>query len=68
MLVSFNHSKKKVHRLIVSYAYQQAKKGQWEYAARDRSRFKRKIEAVGVVLTKVLESDDHSLCIYQERF
>jgi IS1 family transposase len=66
--VSFDESKNKVHRLIVwSYAYQQARIGQWECAARDRSRFQRNIETVSVVLTAVLESD-YRLRVYQERF
>lgn len=68
MVVNFDESKNKVYRLIVwSYAYQQARKGQWECLARDRSRFETKIKTFSVVISTILKSK-HRLRIYEERF
>lgn len=67
-VVRIDETKNKINHMIVwSYAYQQARKSEWECLARDRFRFKRRINEVGESLKSVLENN-HRLRIYEERF
>lgn len=50
-----------------SFAYQQARKGPWEEYARDRDRFKRRIEDTERALSLALDSQ-HREKIFKERF
>lgn len=58
----------KVHRLIKwSFAYQSARKGEWEQAARDRERFTRLILSLQPILSQVLDPL-HRQRVYNSRF
>lgn len=58
----------KVHHLIKwSFAYQLARKGKWEEAARDRERFAKRILSVQPILSQVLDPL-HRQRIYNSRF
>lgn len=50
-----------------NFAYRQARKGEWEVAARDRERFKKRIEETELILKPVLAADLRDK-IYSERF
>ncbi|XP_078050301.1 protein phosphatase 1 regulatory subunit 15 [Augochlora pura] len=57
-----------VHVMVQwDYAYRAARKGPWEEMARDRARFKGRINCIGRVLNPIL-STQHRLRIWQERF
>ncbi|XP_033332536.2 protein phosphatase 1 regulatory subunit 15 [Megalopta genalis] len=57
-----------VHVMVQwDYAYRAARKGPWEEMARDRVRFKGRINCIGRVLNPIL-STQHRLRIWQERF
>ncbi|XP_055378326.1 GATA zinc finger domain-containing protein 14-like [Condylostylus longicornis] len=49
------------------YAYRAARKGEWESYARDRCRFKNRIDKVGPAITAILE-EQHRRKIFNERF
>lgn len=55
--VSFAIEKPKINYLIVwSFAYRQARNGnQWKMCALDRERFKRRIDKVADVISRILE-------------
>lgn len=58
----------KVHRLIKwSFAYQSARKGEWEQIARDRERFSQRILSVQPILSQVLDPL-HRQRVYNNRF
>lgn len=66
--VTFDETKNKVYHMIaLADDYKQARKGEWECAARDRVRFERRISMLDNVISKVLDPK-HRLCIYHERF
>ncbi|XP_032677039.1 uncharacterized protein LOC116846821 [Odontomachus brunneus] len=57
-----------VHIMVQwDYAYRAARKGPWEEMARDRERFKRRINCIATVLDPILTSQ-HRAYILQERF
>lgn len=41
---------------VWNFAYKQARKGQWETIARDSARFRRRIVATGLKISKVFEN------------
>lgn len=49
------------------FAYRQARKGEWEMAARDRERFKKRIQETGNVLSSVFDQNLRDR-VYNERF
>lgn len=49
------------------FAYRQARKGEWEMAARDRERFKKRIHETEDVLSIVFDKNVRDR-VYQERF
>ena len=63
--VTFNETKNTFLNMHVwSFAYKEARKGPWEECARDRVRFKKKIETdFEPILTKILTLD-HRQRIY----
>lgn len=50
-----------------SYAYQAARKGPWEIHARDRMRFKRRIDSVEMALEGIFDKE-HREKVFAERF
>lgn len=50
-----------------SYAYRAARKGEWEMFARDRERFKLRIQRTALSLNPILERE-HRQKIYEKRF
>lgn len=50
-----------------TFAYKQARKGDWEMLARDRCRFQRRIAEIQAKIDYVLESN-HRDTVYQLRF
>lgn len=50
-----------------SYAYRAARKGQWEMYARDRERFRLRVQRAAVLLNPILERE-HRQKIYEKRF
>lgn len=65
--VRFN-PKPEVHVMRMwDFAYRQARKGDWEMAARDRERFKKRIEETGRILTTVFDERQRDR-IFLERF
>lgn len=50
-----------------TFAYKQARKGDWEMATRDRCRFQRRIEETREMIDRILESN-HRGSVYQSRF
>lgn len=50
-----------------SFAYQQARKGEWEQIGRDRVRFHERVKRMEPILLPILDSH-HRQNIYQERF
>lgn len=50
-----------------SFAYQNARKGLWEEAARDRSRFQFRLRRLSDILKPIL-ANEHRNKIYTERF
>lgn len=50
-----------------NYAYRAARKGNWEMYARDRERFKMRIDRTAHVLNRILEPE-HRQKIYEQRF
>lgn len=66
--VSFDPKGPIVHHIIAwSYAYQQARKGEWEQYGRDRVRFEQRVEKTKSVLEPVLAPEFRQK-IFQERF
>nr|XP_029716921.1 uncharacterized protein LOC109425646 [Aedes albopictus] len=49
------------------FAYRQARKGEWEMAARDRERFKKRIQETGNILSSVFDKNLRDK-VYEERF
>ncbi|XP_039453381.1 uncharacterized protein LOC120432235 [Culex pipiens pallens] len=67
LTVRFNF-KTQVHVMRVwDYAYRQARKSEWEIAARDRAWFKRRIENTEPVLGPIFDRDLRER-VYRERF
>lgn len=65
--VQFN-LKPEVHVMRTwDFAYRQARKGEWEIAARDRERFKNRIHETGKVLSTVFDKNLRDK-VYKERF
>ncbi|TMW54737.1 hypothetical protein DOY81_000268 [Sarcophaga bullata] len=65
--VRFN-TKPTVHVMHTwSYAYRAARKGEWEMYARDRERFKLRIQRAAFTLNPILERE-HRQKIYEKRF
>uniref|UniRef100_A0A1I8NP93 Uncharacterized protein n=1 Tax=Stomoxys calcitrans TaxID=35570 RepID=A0A1I8NP93_STOCA len=65
--VRFN-TKPEVHVMHAwNYAYRAARKGHWEMYARDRERFKMRINRVANILNPILEPE-HRLKVYENRF
>lgn len=65
--VQFN-LKPEVHVMRAwDFAYRQARKGEWEMAARDRERFKKRIKETEVVLSKAFDKHLRDK-VYKERF
>lgn len=57
-----------VHKMVQwNFAYRAARKGPWEEMARDRERFKRRINCIANVLDPILRSQ-HRAHVWQERF
>lgn len=50
-----------------SYAYRAARKGEWEMYARDRERFKLRIQRTALTLNPILQRE-HRQKIYEKRF
>lgn len=50
-----------------NYAYRAARKGEWEMYARDRERFKLRIQRAAFTLNPILERE-HRQKIYEQRF
>lgn len=50
-----------------NYAYRAARKGEWEMYARDRERFKLRIQRVALTLNPILDRE-HRQKIYEKRF
>lgn len=68
MVVKFDMTRNKVYNMVAwRYAYEAARKGTWQIAALDRSRFKRRIVETATVLEEVLNVN-HRTLIYIERF
>lgn len=66
--VKFETSKNKLHNMVTwRYAYEQARRGHWQIAALDRSRFERRISEANKVLADILNCN-HRKRIYSERF
>lgn len=65
--VRFNSNVEMRLMYVWSFAYKQARKGQWETIARDFSRFNRRIVAADLEISKVLEMA-HRDTIYNTRF
>lgn len=66
--VAFDMTKNKMYPLVVwSYAYREARRGQWSAVIADRYRFQRRISEIGKVLVNVLNIT-HRSRIYKERF
>jgi len=66
--VNIDLSKNTIHHMMVwSYAYKQARKGEWEMYARDRARFRRRIDEAHKSLSPILDST-HRHHIYLQRF
>lgn len=58
MSVTFDSNPPIIHRLYVwNYAYRNARIGKWMQAARDRDRFRRRIEELSIVITPILQKD-----------
>lgn len=65
--VGFDESKNVVHTMHVwLYAYKQARKGEWGQVARDRHRFKRRIQKIEDRLSHIF-TEDHRLMIKLSR-
>lgn len=65
--VKFN-LKPTIHLMCTwTFAYKQARKGGWETVARDRCRFRRRIEEICEMLTHILESN-HRNNVFRLRF
>lgn len=65
--VRFN-TKPTVHVMHTwSYAYRAARKGEWEMYARDRERFKLRIQRAALTLNPILDRE-HRQKIYEKRF
>lgn len=57
MYVTFDSKPPIIHKLYVwNYAYRDARKGKWMQAARDRDRFRRRIEELSRVITPILQT------------
>lgn len=57
-----------IHPMVQwSFAYQNARKGLWEEAARDRSRFQFRLRRLSDILKPIL-ANEHRNKIYTERF
>lgn len=57
-----------VHTMVQwDYAYRAARKGPWEEMARDRERFKGRINCIRCILEPILQIQ-HRTHIWQERF
>lgn len=65
--VKFNLLPKIYHMRVWSFAYEQARKGQWEQFVRDRDRFKRRISRDEAEISIIL-SPIHREKIYRLRF
>lgn len=53
--VKFNSKQNKIYNMIVwEYAHRTARKGFWEQDARDRIRFKRKIDSISKTIEYIL--------------
>jgi hypothetical protein len=66
--IKFDVNRNKIHNMIVwRYAYEQARRGQWQSVAVDRQRFEKRIGEVYKVLEDILKTD-HRMRIYRERF
>lgn len=50
-----------------NYAYRAARRGPWEEMARDRERFRGRINCIGRILEPIL-TVKHRECIWRERF
>lgn len=50
-----------------SYAYRAARKGEWEMYARDRERFKLRVQKAALTLNPILDRE-HRLKVYEQRF
>lgn len=65
--VTFTTDPPQIHEMRTwSYAYQSARKGEWMMAARDRSRFMRRIHTVSAILAPIL-CQKHREKIFNER-
>lgn len=57
-----------VHSMVVwSYAYRQARRGQWMENYLDNLRFRHKVDCIQPILSHILDVN-HRLKIYNERF
>lgn len=68
--MKLNNKTKKVHfntnneiqvMHVWNYAYRAARKGHWQQYACDRSRFQRRIENVGIIISRILTSDHRKI-------
>lgn len=66
--ITFDEKKNTVHHMIVwTYAYREARRGDWSFVVADRCRFQRRIHETQTTLDKILNSN-HRHKVYLERF
>lgn len=65
--VTFSDSIKIQHTYVWDFAYREARKSDWQFAAIDRLRFKRRIMDMGLVLNHILE-EEHRQKMFESRF
>lgn len=66
--VTINESNNEIHLLVAwGFAYRKARESTYEFLARDRCHFKRRIECCELLLRNIL-NNDYRCKIYNDRF